>query len=192
MGRLRTFPVTTTWPPWLTEVKWCEVAQSRLTLRDPVDCSLPGSSVHGIFQARVLETETPVLWPPHVKSWLIGKDSDAGRDWGQEKKGTTEDEMAGWRHWLDGRSLSELRELVMDREAWCAEIHGVAKSQIRLSNWSELNYIPISKLLIREKKWQKLRQWHQAPHPQHVLWEIIGTRWVILGHTAINVNIEER
>ena len=46
--------------------------------------------------------ETPVLWPPHVKSWLIGKDSDAGRDWGQEEKGTTEYEMAGWHHRLDG------------------------------------------------------------------------------------------
>ena len=44
------------------------------------------------------ENETPVLWPPHVKSWLIGQDSDAGRDWGQEEKGTTEDEMAGWHH----------------------------------------------------------------------------------------------
>ena len=49
------------------------------------------------------KAETPVLWPPHEKSWLIGKDSDAGRDWGQEEKGTTEDEMAGWHHWLDGR-----------------------------------------------------------------------------------------
>ena len=47
--------------------------------------------------------ETPVLWPPHAKSWLIGKDSDAGRYWGQEEKGTTEDEMAGWHHRLDGR-----------------------------------------------------------------------------------------
>ena len=46
---------------------------------------------------------TPVLWPPHEKSWCIGKDSDAGRDWGQEEKGKTEDEMAGWHHWLDGR-----------------------------------------------------------------------------------------
>ena len=44
-----------------------------------------------------------ILWPPHAKSWLIGKDSDAGSDWGQEEKGTTEDEMAGWHHWLDGR-----------------------------------------------------------------------------------------
>ena len=48
------------------------------------------------------KAETPVLWPPLVKSWLIAKDSDAGRDWGQEEKGTTEDEMAGWHHWLDG------------------------------------------------------------------------------------------
>ena len=54
------------------------------------------------FRRNDAKAETPVLWPPHVKSWLIGKDSDAGRDWGQEEKGTTEDEMAGWHHWLDG------------------------------------------------------------------------------------------
>ena len=51
------------------------------------------------------KAETPVLWPPHAKSWLIGKDSDAGRDWGQEEKGKTEDEMAGWHHRLDGREF---------------------------------------------------------------------------------------
>ena len=59
-----------------------------------------------IFVFRMLndaKAETPVLWPPHAKSWLIGKDFDAGRDWGQEEKGTAEDEMAGWHHWLDGR-----------------------------------------------------------------------------------------
>ena len=49
------------------------------------------------------KAETPVLWPPHAKSWLVRKDSDAGRDWGQEEKGTTEDEMTGWHHWLDGQ-----------------------------------------------------------------------------------------
>ena len=51
------------------------------------------------------KAETPVLWLPHVKSWLIGKDPDAGRDWGQEEKGMTEDEMAGWHHWLDGHEF---------------------------------------------------------------------------------------
>ena len=51
------------------------------------------------------KAETPILWPPHAKSWLIGKDSDAGRDWGQEKKGTTEDEMTGWHHQLDGHEF---------------------------------------------------------------------------------------
>ena len=51
------------------------------------------------------KAETPVLWPPHAKRWLIGKDSDAGRDWGQEERGMTEDEMAGWHHWLDGREF---------------------------------------------------------------------------------------
>ena len=54
----------------------------------------PGCSLEGMM----LKPKLPVLWPPHVKSRLIGKDSDAGRDWGQEEKGTTEDEMAGWHH----------------------------------------------------------------------------------------------
>ena len=60
-------------------------------------------SVLGFLWREWCWIETPVLWPPHAKSWLIGKDSDAGRDWGQEEKGRTEDEVAGWHHWLDGR-----------------------------------------------------------------------------------------
>ena len=52
-----------------------------------------------------VEAETPILWPPDVKSWLIGKDPDAGKDWGQEDKGTTEDEMVGWHHWLNGHGF---------------------------------------------------------------------------------------
>ena len=83
------------------------------------------------------KAETPVLWPPHAKSWLIGKYFDAGRDWGQEEKGTTEDEMTDS---MDV-NLSELQELVMDRKAWRAEIHGVTKSGTRLSDWTELNWI---------------------------------------------------
>ena len=77
------------------------------TLESPLDCK-EMQPVHSenqpwdFFGRNDAKAETPVLWPPHAKSWLIGKDSDAGRDWGQEK-GTTEDEMAGWHHGLDGR-----------------------------------------------------------------------------------------
>ena len=80
----------------------------------------------------------PILWPSDVKNWLIGKDPDAGKDWRQEEKGTTEDEMLDGITDLMDMSLSEFQELVMNREAWHAAVHGVAKSQTRLS-WTELN-----------------------------------------------------
>ena len=124
------------------------------TLESPLDCKeiQPAHSEGGqpwdFFGRNDANTETPVLWPPHAKSWLIGKDSDAGRDWRQKEKGMTEDEVAGWHHWFDGVwvSLSELRELVMDREAWRVEIHGVTKSQTRLSDWTDCFYFKSSLL----------------------------------------------
>ena len=83
----------------LLRVPWTARRSNQSILRE----TSPGISLEGMMQKRNdAKAETPVLWPPHVKSCLIGKDSDVGRDWGQEEKGTTEDEIAGWHHWLDG------------------------------------------------------------------------------------------
>ena len=81
------------------------------TLESPLDCKEiqpvhPKGDQSWVYIGRTdAKAETPILWPPHVKSQLIGKDSVAGRDWGQEEKGTTEDEMAGWHHRLDGHEF---------------------------------------------------------------------------------------
>ena len=110
------------------------------TLESPLDCKEiqpvpPKGDQSGVFIGRTdAEAETPGLWPPDVKSRLIGKDPVAGGDLGEEK-GTTEDEMAdGINIDLMDMGLSELRELVMDWEAWHSRVHGVSKSWTRLSN----------------------------------------------------------
>ena len=108
------------------------------------------------------EAETPIIWPPYAKNWLIRKDPDARKDWRQEEKGTTEDEIVGWHHWFDGHEfeqdlgvsdrqgslaccspwgykesdISEDWTELREREAWHAAVHGVAKSWIWLSHWT--------------------------------------------------------
>ena len=127
---------------WKIDAFWTVVLEK--TLESSLDCKEiqavhPKGDQSWVFIGRTdAEAETPILWPPHAKSWLTGKDPDTGRDWVQEEKGMIEDRWLGGITDLIDLSLSKLRELLMDRKAWRAAIHGVTKSRTRLSNWTEL------------------------------------------------------
>ena len=102
----------------------------------------PKGNQSWVFIGRTdIEAETPILWPPEVKNWLIWKDPDAGKDWGQEEKGTTEGEMVECHHRLNGHGFGWTLGVGDGQEAWRAVVHGVTESQTQLSNWTELNWM---------------------------------------------------
>ena len=110
------------------------------TLESPLDCKeikpvIPKGNQPWIFIGRT-DSEAPILWPLDAKSWLIRKDPDAGKDWRQEEKGATEDEMVAWHHWLNAHEFEQLQEILKDREAWRAAVHGVEECWTWLSDWT--------------------------------------------------------
>ena len=115
------------------------------TLESPLDCKeiqpihSKGDQPWDFFGRNDAKAETLVLLPPHEKSWLIGKDFDAERDWGQDENGMTEDEMAGWHDSLNGCESEWTLGVGDGQGGWRGAIQGVAKSRTRLSDWTELN-----------------------------------------------------
>ena len=97
-----------------------------------------------IFIGRTdVEAETPILWPPDTKNWLIGKVSDAGKDWRQEEKGTTEDDMLGWHHWLNGHEFEQAPGVIDGQgslaccSTWgCKELDMTTSIQVTELNWT--------------------------------------------------------
>ena len=129
-------------------------------------------SAWDFFGGNDVESEIPVLWPPHGKCWLIGKDSDAGRDWGQEEKGTTEDEMAGWHHWLDGRAAAPANSLQwcptlcdpIDGSPWGSPVLGIL--QARTLEWLAISFSNAWKWKVKvrslSRAWLLVTPWTEA------------------------------
>ena len=130
--------------------KWCFwTVVLEKTLESPLHCQeiKPGNAKGNqpwLFIGRT-DAETPMLWPPDAKRWLIRKDPDVRKDLWQKEKGAAEDEMIRWHHWLNGYELSKVWEIAKDRKAWCATVHGVPESE----TLQELSYYSSNTLRVR-------------------------------------------
>ena len=132
------------------------------TLESPLDCKeiqpvYPKGDQSWVFIGRTdVEAETPILWPSHAKSWLIGKDPDAGKDWGQEEKGTTEDEMVGWHHWLNGHGFGWTLGVGDGQGGLDAAVHGIAElDTTEQLNWTD-ELTQSLQILLLEPKYNSL------------------------------------
>ena len=129
-----------------------------------LDCKIkpvnPKGDQSWIFIGRTdAEAEATIFWPPDVKNWLIWKDPDAGKDWSQEEKETTEDEMVGWHHQLNGHEFEKAPRVGNGQgglacwSPWgCAAVRGVTESWTRLSNWTELDWMSIAAFIIHNSQ----------------------------------------
>ena len=145
---------------------WCWRLESPLNCKEIQPVHPKGDESWVFFGRTDVEAETPILWPPHVKSWLVGKDSDAGRDWGQEEKGMTEDEMAGWHHWLDGLEF-EWTLGVGDGQGGLASCNSWGRKELDTTeqlNWTELKWL--------SSRGQSTLHYPSSTKPRNWSWEL--------------------
>ena len=146
---------------------WCWRRLLRIpwTSKEIKSVNLKGNQPWIFFGRTDVEAEAPIFWPPNVKSWLTEKDPDAGKDWGQEEKGTTENEMTGWHDWLNGHKFEQTVGDSEDGEAWCAAVHGVAKNWVCLSYWGGEK---TKQSIINEFQWREDQQISKYDHDSPV------------------------
>ena len=140
------------------------------TVESPLDCKeiqpvhSEGDQLWDFFGGNDAKAEIPVLWPPHEKSWLIGKDPDAGRDWGQEEKGPTEDEMTGWHHWLDGRESE-----------WTLGVGDGQRGLVCCDSWGHKESDTTERL-----NWTERFSWGRVVLSSGILpkWHVLNLMWV--------------
>ena len=175
--------------------RWRTVVLEK-TLESPLDCKeiqpvhSEGDQPWDFIGRNDAKAETPVLWPHHAKSWLFGKTSDAGRNWGQEEKGTTEDEMAGWHHWLEGRE-SEWNPGVGDEQRGlvCCDSWGrIESDKTERLDWTELNWIVVDAEINYDlsPRQGSGSQQHKNVLPGHFKWKKLDIK-MYMEHSSTDV-----